>query len=141
MAVYGTQDQLENAIGAQTLLAIADRDRDGIVDDDVVTAALKAASELADSFLDDYLPVAGIPMPLNRAVLMIANEFCRLAEQSTEDSRLNYDRAISWLQKVKDGKAVLPGQPNVDDNTDDPGDPLVLSGERAWDRRAALRLF
>jgi len=82
-----------------------------------------------------------VPLMLKQSVLQIANYILRVAEQQTEDSRLGYTDAIKWLIGVSNGTAILPGQPTGDDGVIDPGDPMIVSGARIWDRRVVGRLF
>ena len=143
MAVYATRDDLEAALGTDTLRSIADRDGDGSADDDVCDAALLDASGIADSYIEvSYQqPIAVVPTMLKRAVIQIANQLLRVGDFPNDLAKAGYDEAISWLKDVSTGKAILPGQPNVDDGTIDPGDPLIVAGDRVWDRRIATRLF
>jgi len=129
------------AVGEQNLLSVADRDDDGEIDAPVVAAALAQASEMVSSYLSDYMANFVMVPSVTRATVDIAFELLHVGKQSTEDSRLNYKRAVQWLSDISTGKAVLPGQPKTDDGVIDPGDPLVMSGDRNWNRQNASRLF
>lgn len=141
MAVYATRAQLELAVGTRSLVAIADRDNDGEPDSEVVDAALAQASSVVDSYLTAYLPNVTIVAPLTQATIAIGFELLHSADQSTEDSRLGYDRAISWLKDIAKGIATLPGQVAVETSEDAPSEPLVSSGDRMWSRDVARLVF
>jgi phage gp36-like protein len=141
VAVYATSDDLASMIGAATLSSLATVD--GFVDDTKVANALANASGIADGYIMRSYPagVTVVPLMLKQAVLQIANYILRVADQQTEDSRNAYAEAIKSLTDVGNGTAILPGQPTGDDGVIDPGDPLIVSGARVWDRRVAGRLF
>lgn len=140
MAVYATVADMVLAYGEKALVDVADRDHDRAVEQEIIDGALAEASELVDGYLHDYLPITIVPS-VRRATMAIAYELLHGGNQSTDDSRLGYERAVHWLKDIQAGKSELPGQPAGDDNVIDVGDPLVTSGERVWSRAIAGRLF
>lgn len=140
MPAYATIDELSNAIGADTLLTIAGFD--GSVDEDKVNAALLDASGVADGYIQASFPPGSTAVPgmVKRAVILIANFLLRTSDMQTEDTRNSYKAAIDWLTAIAKGVAVIPTDPGTP-GTVDPGDPLVLSGERIFTRQSALWVF
>lgn len=142
MAVYGTRAGFVAWIGEKQLLSVADRDNDQELDAALLDDALQIASEIVDGYLAGFSNLAGIAS-VKQSTYWIAYELLHIGDQSTEDSRRGYDRAIKWLEGVRDGEISLPGQPpGGDDGVTDAGDPLCVAGaERAWTQRSALRVF
>lgn len=142
---YATIADVESVIGADTLRSIADHDGDHVRDDAVVTEALENASAVAESYLDDELPIA-IPAPrsLKRAVIAIAvNDLREARDIGTESSRLNFSSAMKWLEAISAGKATLsPGQGDTEGGfAVDPGDPETSGLARVWSRDSARRIL
>jgi phage gp36-like protein len=142
---YAAVEDVENAIGADTLRAIADHDGDHVVDPTVVESALDDAGSLADTFLAGEFPIA-VPTPkvLRRAVIAIAvNDMREGRDQGTEGSRLAYASAMSWLKAIADGKATMRATDPADELVDgaDPGDPEATGLARMWSRESARGVF
>lgn len=142
MPIYATTADVQAAIGADRLLDIADHNGDRVLDLDTVERALAEASSIADSYLDDEEVPDPYPVALRRAVVDIAVQFLREPrDRSTDSSQRAHDSAIKWLERIAEGKATLtpsPSSPLVDT---DPGDPLIVSGDRVWSRDRTSRLL
>jgi len=138
---YATLEDMRFALGADTLRAIADHDGDHVIDEAVVQRALEEASAFADTYLSGEQPIpTPTPPALRRAVVDVAANFLRMARDAgTEDSRLAYANAVSWLKSVSDGKATL--KPVTAEPAVDPGDPESYGIERVWSRESARRVF
>ena len=138
---YATQADVEAAIGVDMLLTISDRDHTGTVDPSVVTRALAESSSLART----YLPADPSPVPevLRRITVDIAIHKLRIGtDNTTEDSRLAYDQAIKWLERVAAGTVVVPGMPVPEpDGVIDPGDPVMEADARIWSRATGIGCF
>lgn len=107
---YVTYDQIVRFWGESTLVALADLDRDGAIDTELVEDAIARASGLIDSYISSRyaLPLSQPPVVLQQpcadiAVYMIANEHGR----ATEMMRDRYRDAISWLKDVAASKAHI----------------------------------
>lgn len=116
---YATPSDIESALGTDVYREVSIRDADGVVDSSVVSAAIAAASSLADSYLTKWLPITVVPDALRDAVVAIAVQKLRLPrDMSTEDSRRAYDAAMAWLRDVSKGTASLglpvPADPEAD---------------------------
>ncbi|HMI89802.1 MAG TPA: phage protein Gp36 family protein [Polyangiales bacterium] len=140
MPAYVTQLEVERAIGEKTLRAIADDDKDGVADLDVVNGAILEASSIADSYIQDSLPLDVVSEALKSAVIAILVQKIRLPrDRTTEDSRRAYDAAILWLRDVSSGKAALGPKPV--EGVYDADAPEVDTQDRIWDRAIASRVL
>lgn len=113
MTAYATSAELQDYLGEDDFLRVADRDGSGAVDADAVTQALDEASSLADSYLARWLPIASVPPVLRRHVMAIA-AYSLAGNLQTDDQRRRYEDAIKWLRDVADGKASLGIPPSSD---------------------------
>ncbi|WP_040728227.1 gp436 family protein [Thiomicrorhabdus sp. Kp2] len=107
---YATQIDIENRYGTDSLLVVADRNDDQVVDAEVVTAALEDASAEIDSYVGvKYaLPLATVPRVLSQLCVDIA--FYKLsadADMATEERRQRYDDAIGLLKRFSRGEVTL----------------------------------
>ena len=108
---YATQADIVAVYGEQELLLLADRNRDGAADPDVVDVALADAAEEIDGYLsaqyDLPLDEAG-SRPLRRIAVDIA---CyRLPPTDalvTDERRARYRDAVRYLERVSEGKIRL----------------------------------
>lgn len=142
MPVYATIEDVQFALGADTLRAIADHNGDHVVDEGVVQRALEEASDFADTYLTGESVPVPVPAALRRAVVDIAGNYLRTARDAgTEDSRLAYQSAVSWLKSISDGKATLTPEPPGSPGAVDPGDPESMGIDRVWSRESARRVF
>lgn len=108
MTAYATPADLAARYGAAELLALADRDGDGVADAGVVEAALDAACTLADGYLRGRyaLPVLVPPPDLLAAVCDLA----RALLYTLDAPQIVTDRdaaARRWLAAVASGAVQL----------------------------------
>lgn len=106
MTAYATSAELQDYLGEDEFLRVADRDASGAVDADAVTLALEDASSLADSYIARWLPIDSAPPALRRHVMAIAT-YSLAGNTQTDDQRRRYEDAIQWLRDVASGKASL----------------------------------
>lgn len=134
MGTYCTREDIEGRIPADVLASWTDLDRDGVEDAGVVDAALRAASDLCDSYLSVRIPVpvANPPGALRNAALAIA--IWRLAsglgfDVTSADKviKLEYDDATRWLRDVGAGKAGLPSSAATTQAPSAPDVPVVVA--------------
>lgn len=105
---YATQTHLEDAFGADEVLQIADRDRDGLPDAGFVDAALDRADSLIDGYLAGRyaLPVSPVPPVLTAAACDLARYW--LYDDAAPDRvRQAFEDAMVYLQAVAAGKVLL----------------------------------
>ena len=123
VASYATVEQVIKRYGDDLLHIIADRDRDGEIDQEAVTLALADASGQIDSALAKRyplpLPIQSRPALLTRLCVDIAVYW--LAEDgagATDDKRRRYEDAMKYLERLADGRIDLP---SVSDGIEPPG--------------------
>lgn len=105
---YATQTDLEDAYGADEMLQLADRDRDGVADAGFIDAALNRADSLIDGYLAGRyaLPVAPVPPVLTATACDLARYW--LYDDAAPDRvRQAFEDAIAWLKDVAAGKVLL----------------------------------
>lgn len=108
MSAYCTLDDLITRFGADEVKGNADRDGDGIVDADVVAAAIAAASSIIDGYIGARyaLPLVSVPATLKS----ICEDLARHALTTVEPMKIvidNRDAAIARLKDISRGIAVL----------------------------------
>lgn len=108
--VYATQADLVGRYGENAVLLVADRNRDGVIDDAVVERALTDATGEINSYLRAKyrLPLAAVPDDLRRVACDIA--LYRLSGEAdllTEEKRQRYEDALTWLKDLAKGIARL----------------------------------
>jgi len=105
---YATLDDLLARYSLDELLALADRDSDGVIDAAVVDAALADASEVIDGYLAarHQVPLASVPGIVRGWACDIARH--RLHKDSPPDAVTRaYDEAMRQLRDVAGGRLVL----------------------------------
>ena len=108
--MYATQQDIEDRCGPDTLLILADRNADGLVDTDMVGRALADAASEIDTYLGvrHELPLAQIPVALVRLCVDIAvYRLAAEADQATDERRNRYNDAVKLLMQVSKGTASL----------------------------------
>lgn len=123
MATYAVKSDIDDAYGPDLLIKVADNDRDGVPDQEVVDRALKSASGIINGYLQTKytLPLPGTSSLLVELCVDIAvYKMCLLRSVRTQEMRVRYDDAICTLKDISSGKVV----PVVDgdDGSVDPGD-------------------
>lgn len=132
---YADAAQLEEHLGADRYVDLADRDRSGTVDEEAVDQALAKASSLVDSYITRYLPIAEPPDVVVDAVLEVAT-YKLAGNRATQDERQRYEDAIAWLTRVGARKAnlALPETPMLE-----PGGDVIVDAPRAQFRHDQTR--
>ncbi|OQR35911.1 hypothetical protein BWR15_06175 [Pseudomonas sp. T] len=107
---YATRTNMVERWGMDALLVVADRDQDGVLDDDVVDQALLDASAEIDTYVGakNRLPLPSVPEVLVRLCSDIA--LYRLSadgNSSTEEKRKRYEDAVSLLRRIASGEVSL----------------------------------
>lgn len=118
---YATLTDMLAQFGEREVIAIADRNRDGVVDQAILDAALDRASTKMDSYLAARysLPLASVPGVLVEVCCDICRyNLCGTEVVETDVVRLRYKDAIKTLEQLRDGKLdvglTLAGQAVVD---------------------------
>lgn len=113
---YTTQADLEARFGTAELLAIADRNADGLIDAAVVVQAIVDAEAEIDSYLGGrYTVPLGPTVPA--LVQRLAADMARYRLQDDnplDEARERYARALAALRDLADGRASLPDAVTTD---------------------------
>lgn len=131
---YLTLAELENRIGRNALLDVADRDHSGDIDALVVERAIQDASELIDSYLSKRytLPLSVVPAPLARIACDLTVHYLAAEGTITDDKRRRHDDAIKYLSDIALGRVDVIGAA---------GETVVTSGAGSVEFESEARLF
>ncbi|SHH06198.1 gp436 family protein [Bradyrhizobium erythrophlei] len=126
---YATKDDIDQLYGTDLLVRVADYNRDGTPDPDVIAKGLQAADEICDAYLSAQyaVPVTPVPGIVKNCAIDIAVYKMALGRTGrTDEMRVRYEDALSILEKISTGKVGL-GLPNVTTQPIDPttGKPQV----------------
>lgn len=105
---YASLDDLLARGGTTELLNIADRDRDGIVDNDVIAAALVHADNLINGYVGaKYGPLVSVPDLVRTWATSIARYILH-SNGAPEHVEADYKDAVAALKDVAKGLIALP---------------------------------
>ncbi|MDR5803406.1 phage protein Gp36 family protein [Caballeronia sp. LZ001] len=135
--MYACVEAMRAQFGERELIALSDRERTGVVDSAVVSAAIDDASSEIDSYLAGRyrLPLDPAPKMLSRVCCDIARYLlCGADARMTEEIRQRYKDATGFLKLVANGDVTLgvtaTGSVPESDN------PIQFEfGARVFDRR------
>ncbi|EHP39423.1 hypothetical protein OR16_31729 [Cupriavidus basilensis OR16] len=107
---YATVDDMTRIFGQREMLALTDRDTQGVIDAAVATDALAGA----ESEINGYLARRYV-LPLDAADPMLKTVACAIARYrltgseatETQPVRDRYRDAVRWLERVADGDVLL----------------------------------
>ena len=139
MMPYASIAQIIDRLGERQVVALTDRWCMGEVDNDRLTAALVAASVEIDSYIGTRysIPVMVDPVPLTLVDVCIDVAVYKLSRGDgvlTDEVKVIYDRAVKWLEKVRDGKASVGIAAPLDGSAVVPaesGDVVLFTAGRA----------
>jgi phage gp36-like protein len=123
---YATKEDIDQLYGEDLLVRVADYDRDGTPDDEVVARGLMAADEICDAYLSAQytIPVTPTPGVVKNCAIDIAVYKIALGRSGrTDEMRVRYEDALALLEKISSGKVGL-GLPPVT-GTDGSGNPTT----------------
>lgn len=123
MAYYVSKEDIDDLYGSDMLIRIADQDKDGVPDVDIVERGLLSADDTINAYLSTRYNVPLRVKPgilrdcgINIAVYMIAMD----RSKRTEEMRIRYEDALKMLSQIALGKVGL-GIPPTDMDGDGPG--------------------
>lgn len=104
---YAAISDLISQFGEHEVVAITDRNQDGVVDEAVANAALQRASDTIDSYL-----AARFPVPLSAVPHQLVDLCCDICRYKllgsdvteTDPARYRYKDALRTLEHIRDGK-------------------------------------
>lgn len=109
---YATQADLEARYGAEEILQLADRNRDGVIDAGVIDRALADAEAEINGYLGSryQLPLADVPQIVNVYACDIAR-YRLYADLATDEVRRRYEDAVKFLRLAAEGKVKIGPTP------------------------------
>lgn len=119
--MYASKEDIDNLYGVELLVRLADNNRDGIPDPEIVDRGLVAADEICDAYLSAVytVPLTSTPGVIRNCAIDIAVYKIALSRGTrTDEMRLRYEDALAILDKISAGKIGL-GLPTTtgDDGT------------------------
>ena len=132
---YATKADVDELYGTELLVRIADYDRDGTPDSEVVDRGLLAADEVCNAYLSAQYPVPVMPTPgvVRTCAIDIAVYKIALGRGGrTDEMRVRYEDALALLEKISTGKIGL-GLPPVTGDDGSVTDPNVKRSGRSFD--------
>jgi phage gp36-like protein len=105
---YATQADILERYGEDVLYALADRNRDGTLDEEAISRALVDATAEIDSYLASRYPLPLSATPKIVVILCADIALYRLSpDHVTEERRKRYEDAVKMLRLISDGKMSL----------------------------------
>ncbi len=105
---YATQADIIERYGEDVLYALADRNRDGTLDEEAISRALVDATAEIDSYLASRYPLPLSATPKIVVILCVDIALYRLSpDHVTEERRKRYEDAVKMLRLISDGKVSL----------------------------------
>jgi phage gp36-like protein len=133
---YASKDDIDKLYGTDLLVRVADYDRDGQPDPDVVARGLEGADEICDAYLSAQYPVPVVPTPgvvKNCAIDIAVYKMALGRGGRTDEMRVRYEDALALLEKISTGKVGLGQPPVTDPTTGETTDPNMKRSGRSFD--------
>ena len=131
---YATRSDMENRFGESELIALTDRQRDGVINDTVLNQALADANALIDVY------IAGrYPTPLASIPPALVGKTCDLARYNLYDDvcpesiKQRHSDAIRFLEQIAAGRIALSA-PDGSEQTTDSDVVVIESAGSVWAR-------
>lgn len=141
MTIYATLADLSSQFGDREVLALTDRNGDGIADAPVVAMALKRASDVIDSYLSARfpLPITVVPDLLVDLCCDIARfKLCGAEVTETEEVRNRYKDALKSLAMIRDRQIDI-GLNDAGQVPSETASVQVVGGGRVFDDDSLAR--
>ena len=133
MTAYCAVQDLIDRHGDDELLLLADRNRDGEMDADVLDQAIADAADEIDAYVAARypLPLATVPGVLLRVACdIVVYRLAVTADLETEERRKRYDDAVKFLTALSRGDTALgiPSPPStVSNQVHSSGNPRIMT--------------
>lgn len=109
--MYCQNSDIENHLNNEILLLLTDDDKNGIVDSDIIEAAIVSAESVINAFLENSFSVPFSPVPdfiKNLTIdIAVAELYSRHPEVKSETVRKKYLDAIRILSQLAKGEINL----------------------------------
>jgi phage gp36-like protein len=125
---YATRDDIDDLYGTDLLVRVADYNRDGQPDDDVMAKGLQSADEICNAYLSaNYsVPIDPTPGIVNACAIDIAIYKMALGRTGrTDEMRVRYEDALAILERISTGKIGLGLAPVTTTTTDANGNTVT----------------
>jgi phage gp36-like protein len=132
MATYATKDDIDSLYGTQLLIKIADKDRNGTPDPEVVERGLRSADGIINGYLSSQytLPLSGTSdLLIEIAVDVAIYKICLQRAILTTEMRTRYEDALALLDRISTGKIGI-GPVTGDDGSGGTGTDPGAGGPR-----------
>ncbi|MEM7507632.1 MAG: DUF1320 domain-containing protein [Pseudomonadota bacterium] len=134
---YLTLKEIEEAFGEGELRDLADRDADGFADPDFVHQAISRAGGLIDSYLRSRYPVPLSERPdMVREIALAIVRYQLSENHATDRVKEDYERALTWLKEIRDGKMDLGLTQTGQESPANTGGPAISGGRPVFNRDA-----
>jgi phage gp36-like protein len=135
---YATKEDIDDLYGTDLLVRVADYDRDGAPDPEVVDRGLQAADEICDAYLSAQYTIPMTPTPgvvKNCAIDIAVYKIALGRSGRTDEMRVRYEDALALLEKISSGKVGLGLPPTTTDPSGGgtPTNPNVRRSGRSFD--------
>jgi phage gp36-like protein len=127
---YATKDEIDELYGTDLLVRVADYDRDGTPDPDVVEKGLQNADDICNAYLSAQYSVPVTPTPgiVRTCAIDIAVYKMALGRTGrTDEMRIRYEDALAILDKISKGSVGLGLPPVTTTTTDANGNPVTTT--------------
>lgn len=136
---YATKEDIDELYGTDLLVRVADYNKDGTPDPEVVARGLQSADEVCNAYLSAQYTIPVVPTPgvVRTCAIDIAVYKMALGRGvRTDEMRVRYEDALALLEKISTGKVGLGLPPTTVDNGDGTTtttDPNVKRSGRSFD--------
>jgi phage gp36-like protein len=127
---YATKDDIVELYGPDLLVRVADYDKDGQPDDDVVAKGLQNADDICNAYISAQYSVPVTPTPgiVRTCAIDIAVYKMALGRASrTDEMRVRFDDALALLDRISKGTIGLGLAPVTTTTTDANGNPVTTT--------------
>jgi len=141
VTIYATLADLTAQFGDREVIALTDRNGDGVADAPVVAMALKRASDVIDSYLSARfpLPITVVPDLLVDLCCDIARfKLCGAEVTETEEVRNRYKDALKTLALIRDRQIDI-GLSDTGQIPSETASVQVVGGSRVFDDETMSR--
>jgi phage gp36-like protein len=127
---YATEEDIDELYGTDLLVRVADYDKDGTPDEDVVANGLRNADDICNAYLSAQYSVPVTPTPgiVRTCAIDIAVYKMALGRSSrTDEMRVRYEDALAILDRISKGTVGLGLPPVTTTTTDANGNPVTTT--------------
>jgi phage gp36-like protein len=127
---YAAKEDIDELYGTDLLVRVADYNRDGTPDPEVVARGLQGADEVCNAYLSAQYTVPVVPTPgvvRNCAIDIAVYKMAIGRGQRTDEMRVRFEDALAMLEKISTGKVGLGLPPVTTTTTDANGNPVTTT--------------